>query len=53
MSYEIVQRLEETARLDILRYLSDEVTIREISKRQKHTVFKESFDANQFIPNFF
>ncbi len=53
MAYEIVQRLEETARLDILQYLGDEVTIREISKRQKHKVFKESFDAKPIYTEFF
>ena len=45
MAYDIVERLNEIERLDILKQLSDVLTIREIKKGQKHKVFIDSFDA--------
>ena len=45
MAYEIIKRLEEAKRQDILDYLSDEVSEREKKKGQLHKVFTDSFDA--------
>ncbi len=45
MAYEIIKRLEEMKRNDLLEYLYDSVTKREKKKAQRHKVFEESFDA--------
>lgn len=45
MPYEIIKRLEEMRRNDLLEYLFDAVTKREEKKMQRHKLFDESFDA--------
>ena len=45
MAYEIIKRLEERNRNDLLEYLFGAVTKREKKKAQRHEVFEESFDA--------
>ena len=45
MAYEIIKRLEEMNRNDLLEYLFGAVTKREKRKAQRHKVFEESFDA--------
>jgi len=45
MAYEIVNRLENSANKKVLQELSSKLTPREISKGQKHKIFKDSFDA--------
>jgi REP element-mobilizing transposase RayT len=49
MAYEIVNRLEETANVEILQKLSALLTERERKKGQLHKVFKESFDAKAIV----
>jgi hypothetical protein len=44
-AYEIIKRLEEMKRNDLLEFLFDAVTKREKKKAQRHKVFEESFDA--------
>jgi putative transposase len=45
MAYEIIKRLEQLNRQDILQYLANGVTEREKRKGQLHKVFTDSFDA--------
>ncbi len=45
MAYEIIKRLEEANKQDILNYLADGVSDRERKKGQLHKVFTDSFDA--------
>ena len=45
MAYEIVNRLENSTNHKVLEELMANLTPREISKGQKHKVFKDSFDA--------
>jgi putative transposase len=45
MAYEIIKRLEEMKKNDILEFLFGAVTKREKKKAQRHKVFEESFDA--------
>ena len=45
MAYEIVNRLEQAGRIDILSYLSKALSVRERKKGQLHKVFSDSFDA--------
>ena len=45
MAYEIVNRLEKYNDSEMLQVLASNLTSREISKGQKHKVFKDSFDA--------
>ena len=45
MAYEIINRLEQMKRNDILEYLAAEVSGREKKKGQLHKVFIDSFDA--------
>lgn len=45
MAYEIIKRLEEMKRNDLLEYLFGAVTKREKKKAQRHKVFEASFDA--------
>ena len=46
MAYEIVNRLKKYNDSEMLQVLASNLTSREISKGQKHKVFKDSFDAN-------
>src|SRR5258705_13993575 len=43
-AYEIIKRLQQTQRQDILNYLAAEVSGREKKKGQLHKVFIDSFD---------
>jgi REP element-mobilizing transposase RayT len=45
MAYEIIKRLEDMKRNDLLEFLFGAVTKREKKKAQRHKVFEESFDA--------
>jgi len=45
MAYEIIKRLEQLNREDILNYLTNSVTAREKLKGQLHKAFTDSFDA--------
>ncbi len=45
MAYEIIKRLEEMQREDLLQLLHTSVSKREKKKGQRHKVFKDSFDA--------
>jgi hypothetical protein len=45
MAYDIVKRLQDAGRQDVLDKLSAWLTEREIKKGHKHRVFEESFDA--------
>lgn len=45
MAYEIVQRLRNMGRQDILVKMSEELTLNERKKGQLHKVFENSFDA--------
>jgi putative transposase len=45
MAYEIIARLEEMKKNELLEFLFDAVTKREKKKAQRHKVFEESFDA--------
>ena len=45
MAYDILKRLKEAGRNDILNYLSEAVSEREAKKGQLHKVFEDSFDA--------
>ncbi|RYG53154.1 MAG: hypothetical protein EOO01_05090 [Chitinophagaceae bacterium] len=45
IAYDIVKRLKESSRHDILDHLTNELTRREKRKRQLHKVFFDSFDA--------
>jgi REP element-mobilizing transposase RayT len=53
MAYELVKRLEEAGRADVLIRLMQGLTEREIKKGQKHRVFEESFDAKPIYSNHF
>ena len=45
MAYEIIKRLEQMQREDLLQLLHSSVSTREKKKGQRHKVFKDSFDA--------
>jgi putative transposase len=45
IAYEIIKRLEQMSRLDLLTQLQEAITPRERGKGQIHRVFEESFDA--------
>jgi REP element-mobilizing transposase RayT len=45
MAYDIIKRLEQERRQDILDYLAEAVSERERKKGQLHKVFTDSFDA--------
>jgi REP element-mobilizing transposase RayT len=45
MAYDIVKRLQDMGRQDVLEKLSAGLTAREIKKGHKHRVFEESLDA--------
>ncbi|HEX4374318.1 MAG TPA: transposase [Puia sp.] len=45
MAYEIIKKLAAIQRVDILERLTENLTLREKSKGQRHRVFEESFDA--------
>jgi hypothetical protein len=45
MAYEIINRLEKSNNAEMLQALTSNLTTREITKGQKHKVFKDSFDA--------
>lgn len=45
MAYEIIKRLEQLNREDILDYLASGLSVREKRKGQLHKVFTDSFDA--------
>ncbi len=45
MAYEIIKRLEQLNRQDILTYLANGLTVREKGKGQLHKVFTDSFVA--------
>jgi REP element-mobilizing transposase RayT len=45
IAYEMIERLKEQKKDDLLQLLADAVTEREKSKGQLHRVFEESFDA--------
>ena len=45
MAYEIIKKLEQLNRQDILNYLANGLTAREKGKGQLRKVFTDSFDA--------
>jgi REP element-mobilizing transposase RayT len=45
MAYEIIKRLEQLNRQNILNYLANGLTVREKRKGPLHKVFTDSFDA--------
>ena len=45
MAYEIIKRLQQIQKPDVLKYLAAEVSERERKKGQLHKVFIDSFDA--------
>ena len=53
MAYEIIDRLEQKGRKDILDYLGESISERERKKGQLHKVFTDSFDAKGIYSNKF
>ena len=53
MAYEIVKRLKELNRADILLRMSAAVSINERKKNQQHKVFENSFDAKAIVSDNF
>jgi len=53
MAYQIIQRQKATGRIDLLEYLSAGLTERELSKKQRHRVFENSFDAKPIFSESF
>ena len=53
MAYELVNRLENSTNHKVLEELRCNLTPREISKGQKHKVFKDSFDAKPIYADIF
>ncbi len=47
MAYEIVKRLEQTDKIDLLERLENSVRAKEAKKGKLHQVFKESYDAKE------
>ena len=54
IAYEIIKRLKEQKKDNLLEFLAEAVTEREKNKGQLHKVFEESFDAKPvYNQNFF
>jgi hypothetical protein len=53
IAYEIIKRLEQMNRLDLLAQLQETITARERAKGQKNRVFEESFDAKPIFSDAF
>jgi hypothetical protein len=53
IAYEIIKRLEQMSRVDLVTQLQEAITQRERSKGQKHRVFEESFDAKPIFSDHF
>ncbi|MBK0383735.1 transposase [Pedobacter sp. SD-b] len=53
MAYEIVKRLSQNGKLEILKRLNEACSDKEKAKGQKHKVFEPSFDAKALFTNKF
>ena len=49
MAYEIVQRLNQSGRTELLQIMADAVTPAEMQRNKKHEVFQDSLDCKEVI----